>query len=344
MKKLIIIFLVLTLYLPEISVAQIESDTNIQAEEQSIHLSADVKRCGAMEHLQWRKSQDAGLEKRMQKIESDMQFWLLNHSEQKRQMVLTIPIVVHVVYKTASQNISDAQIKSQIDVLNEDYNRVNADTTNTPSVWKNIASGVNVQFCLASRTPDGYPTNGIIRKQTSVSLFSSTNDAVKHSSQGGDDAWPASDYMNIWVCNLGSGILGYGEFPGGDPSIDGVVVLFKNFGRMGVVVPPYHKGRTTTHEFSHCFNLYHIWGDDNGACTGTDYCADTPNQANASQGCPTFPLTDSCTTSSPGVMFMNYMDYSVDTCVNMFTQNQIQRIIACLNSLRSSRFAFGTTI
>jgi len=159
---------------------------------------------------------------------------------------------------------------------------------------------------------------------------------MKFTSQGGDDAWPSANYLNIWVCNLGGTLLGYAQFPGGSANTDGIVIGYNYFGRTGTVSSPFDLGRTTTHEIGHWLNLYHIWGDDAGACTGSDFVGDTPDQADASAGCPAFPLTDACTGNSPGVMFQNYMDYSNDNCMNIFTAGQKSRIVAVLAGTRSS--------
>lgn len=254
---------------------------------------------------------------------------------------VTIPVVVHVVYNTAAQNISNVQILSQIAVLNQDFGRTNPDTTNTPAAFKPISANTNIQFCLAQRDPSNAPSTGIERRSTTITSFT-TDDKVKFYSQGGLDIWDPTRFLNIWVCNMGGGLLGYGEFPTGSVSSTyGVVVQYNAFGNTGTVSAPFNLGRTTTHEFSHCFDLYHIWGDDGTACTGTDLCADTPNQAGATTGCFTFPKTDACSPASPGIMFMNYMDYSDDNCMNMFTNNQSTRMnnilnIAPYNTLKTS--------
>jgi hypothetical protein len=189
--------------------------------------------------------------------------------------VYTIPVVVHVVYNTNAQNISDAQVQSQIDILNQDFQKLNADTTAVPSAFKPLIADCKIQFCLAKQDPYGNPTTGILRKYTSKTAFSD-NDDIKKSGRGGDDAWPASSYLNLWVGNLSGGLLGYAQFPGGTAATDGVVVLYSAFGNTGTVSAPYHKGRTTTHEVGHWLNLRHIWGDDSGACTGSDGVGDTP--------------------------------------------------------------------
>jgi hypothetical protein len=248
--------------------------------------------------------------------------------------IFYIPVVVHIVWNTAGQNITDAQVQSQIDVLNEDYSRMNPDAANTPGAFASVASSTNFRFCLAQFDPSGNPTNGIERRQTTLSEFNPDND-MKHFSTGGLDAWDTDLYMNIWVCNLADDILGYAEQPDIFPHTNtfGCVIAYNAFGRNGVATPPYHLGRTTTHELGHCFNLIHTWGDDGGSCGGLgDRVADTPDQANETFNCVNFPHTDTCSSSYPGIMFMNYMDYSNDNCMNLFTAGQAARMYSEINN------------
>ncbi len=298
--------------------------------------------CGTMENLDRLKQLDPALDSRMQNIEQMTSDYIANHPSPDRS-VITIPVVFHVIYNTAAQNISDAQCQYQIDQLNLDYARLNADASSTPAVWQSVSVNCNVQFCLAVRDPNGSATTGVIRKSTSTSSWS-TNDNVKHSSSGGDDAWSSSSYLNIWSCNLGGGVLGYAQFPGGPSATDGVVFLYSSIGSVAHpgTATPYNLGRTATHEVGHWLNLYHIWGDDGGACSGTDNVSDTPNQGPENYGCPTFPHTDACS-SGNGVMFMNYMDYTDDGCMNQFTAGQSARMAALFatggsrNSIASSQ-------
>jgi len=229
------------------------------------HTHNGITRCGTMQHLEWQKQQDPMLEGRMEQLEEAMQQWIENNPNysDSKDLLLTIPVVVHVIWKTSQQNIPDAQIISQIDVLNEDFRRLNADTTNTPTMFQGIAGDTEIEFCMASTDPDGNPTDGITRTETTVNSFSSNN-AMKYTSQGGHDAWPTEDYLNMWVCNLGSGLLGYAQFPNGPAATDGVVIRYANFGFNSPGGYPYNKGRTTTHEVGHWLNLYHSWGDDGG--------------------------------------------------------------------------------
>jgi hypothetical protein len=289
---------------------------------------AQTHRCGTMARLEYLIQQDPTILARMAQVEAQTQAYIeaqrhLPHG--RTNNVITIPVVVHIVYRTAAQNISDAQVQSQIQVLNEDFRRLNADAVNTPSLFQSVAADAEIQFCLATRDPLGNPTNGITRTQTTKTSFSVYTDDVKYSSQGGKDAWPTDQYLNIWVCNLGGSVLGYAQFPNGGPAAtDGVVIDYRYFGRGGSAQAPYNKGRTATHEVGHWLNLRHIWGD---AQCGDDYVNDTPVQRGPNYGCPTFPKPSCGNTSD---MFMNYMDYTDDACMNLFSQGQKTRMRAVL--------------
>jgi len=287
---------------------------------------AQQRNCGTMNYFDMQKAADPSLEQRIQKIERFTQEFINEHPLQKSSgtaAVINIPVVVHVLYNTTAQNISDAQIQSQIAVLNEDFRRLNADKLNTPSSFTSVAADAEITFCLASKAPNGSATTGIIRKQTTVTSFSD-NDAVKYSTQGGSDAWSASSYLNLWVCNLGGNLLGYAQFPGGAAASDGVVINYKYFGRGYATIAPFNKGRTGTHEVGHWLNLRHIWGD---ASCGTDYVNDTPTQQTSNYGCPAYPLK-TCGNTTSGDMFMNYMDYTDDGCMNIFSTGQKTRMKA----------------
>lgn len=244
---------------------------------------------------------------------------------------IVIPVVVHVVYRTQDENIPNDKILSQIEQLNADLSATNSDVGNTPLVFQPVGV-MDIQFCLATQDPNGNPTTGILRKQTNVSVFTD-DDAVKFDSSGGSNAWPSGSYLNFWICNLDGGLLGYAQFPGQTPATDGVVCDFKTIGSLtnpgigfndGTGVLRYNVGRTTTHEVGHWLNLRHIWGDDGSGCSGSDLVSDTPNQAGPNQGCPTFPHI-SCGNGPNGDMFMNYMDYSYDDCMRMFSPQQVVR-------------------
>jgi hypothetical protein len=292
-------------------------------------LNSNAQRiCGSMDYLNSQIQSDPNIVQRRQIIETQTQSYqsALNKAA---GVLVTIPVVVHVVYNTSTQNISQAQIQSQIDILNADYRKLNADTANVPTLFKSIAADCKIEFVLAKRDPAGNATNGIVRKQTATTSFSS-NDNVKYSSKGGDDAWASGSYLNLWVCPLGGGLLGYAQFPGsGSALTDGVVVNVTAFGNTGTAAAPFNKGRTATHEVGHWLNLYHIWGDDSGACTGSDNVGDTPNQGAENYGCPIYPRA-SCSNTSD--MFMNYMDYVDDACMNMFSVGQGSRMSALFAS------------
>ncbi len=311
------------------------------AQAQALRLAAPgegptPRACGTMEVLAAQLAADPAQAQRMAAIEAHARRVQADRSLQRGQTTLAatgpviIPVVVHVLYNTAAQNISDAQVQSQLDVLNEDFRKLNADYTKTPALYAGLVADANVQFVLAKRTPTGAATNGIIHKQTKVSSWS-TNDAVKNSKRGGDDAWDATKYLNLWACNLGQGLLGYAQFPGGSASTDGVVILCSAFGSRakyaaGTYTSTYDRGRTATHEVGHWLNLRHIWGD---ASCGNDQVSDTPTQQTANYGCPTFPHA---TCSNQGDMSMNYMDYTDDACMYMFSTGQSARMNALFAS------------
>lgn len=280
------------------------------------------RHCAAEEVLHQQLLDNPALRARLDEIERHTQDFQAAGGAQER-VVVTIPVVVNVVWNTAAENISAAEIASQIAVLNADFRRLNADAANTPAIFQGISADLEVNFCMAVRDPSGNATDGIRRRQTTVTAFS-TNDAVKYNAQGGLDAWPRDQYLNLWVCDLSGGLLGYAQFPGGAAATDGVVCDYQYFGTIGSL-SPFNKGRTATHEVGHWLNLYHIWGDDGTSCTGTDLVADTPNQADENYGCPTYPQVSCSNSALGGDMFMNYMDYTDDACMNAFTAGQKTR-------------------
>ncbi len=295
---------------------------------------APVKRnCATMEVLDRLKLEDPSYQQRLNEIEKQIEEYL-KQNPQTDNLLVSIPVVVHVVYKTSAQNISTTQIQSQINILNQDFTKTNPDVSGVPSAFQSLVANCQLNFCLATRDPNGAATTGITRTATNKTSFS-TNDFVKYSSRGGKDAWPRDKYLNIWVCNLSNGILGYAQFPGGPAATDGVVINYKAFGNTGTAVYPFNKGRTATHEIGHWINLRHIWGDDGISCSGSDQVSDTPNQADENYGCPSFPAI-SCSNGPNGDMFMNYMDYTDDRCMYMFTNGQSSRMSAALNGTRSA--------
>ena len=279
--------------------------------------------CASYEVLQEQLKADPSLRNRMDQIEAFTRKFIQSGDIYKKagSTTIEIPVVVHVLYNTTAQNISDAQVASQIDVLNEDYASRNSDLRDLPtgSFQSVVSSGFNVHFTLAQT----------IRKQTKTKSFP-PNDGMKYTQRGGDDVVDPSHKLNIWVCNLGQNLLGYAQFPGGPSATDGVVILYSAFGSRdkypgGTYISKYDLGRTATHEIGHWMNLRHIWGDDGGSCSGSDLVDDTPNQAGENYGCPAWPHV---TCSNSGDMSMNYMDYTDDACMYLFTEGQKTRSLA----------------
>ncbi len=309
------------------------------------------RKCGTTHAHQQMIKRDPSALVRKESLERATNAWRANNpNAAQNRAVVTIPVVVHVVYRTTAQNISDAQIQSQIAVLNRDYRKLNTDASNVPTVWKPLAADVQLQFCLAARTPAGAATNGITRTSTTTILFEDNpntldedeSDRVKSSTTGGKTGWDPQKYLNIWVCRLDGGTLGYSYFPSdivGFPELDGIVVDYRAFGTSGTagtgVFPDSDLGRTATHEIGHYFNLSHTWGDDdeNGPPCQSDNVSDTPACFEPTYGCEIFPylVGTQCVTNANGQMFMNFMDYVDDNCMNLFTTGQAARMLAALN-------------
>lgn len=229
-----------------------------------------------------------------------------------------IPVVVNVLYRTTAENVSDAQIASQIAVLNEDFSATNADISKIPAEFQTVAAGnTGVKFVLSK----------VVRKSTKTRTWR-TNDAMKQASKGGIDATAPSNYFNMWVVGDMGGVLGYATFPeSAGQWNDGVVIAAKYFGE--TTNAPYNLGRTATHEVGHYLNLRHIWGDGNCA---TDYVDDTPTQTGSNYGKPTYPVYNTCGGVSRSIMFMNYMDYVDDAAMVMFSAGQRDRMQAIVAS------------
>lgn len=300
---------------------QSEVSVSEDLQEDDATLFEGKRKCAAHEYNEDLMAKDASFRENQQQIEEFTTRFIAENRGLQSRAVITIPVVVHVVYKTAAENISDAMIQSQIDVLNADFRKLNSDVSNVPPAFAGLAADYEINFCLAKRTPTGLATNGIERKATTNKKLFSTNDGVKSTKTGGLNAWDASKYLNIWVCNLSGGVLGYAQFPGGTAAAaatDGVVILYSAFGYDSPAAP-YNLGRTATHEVGHWLNLRHIWGD---ASCGNDQVADTPTQQTANYGCPIYPHK---TCSNAGDMTMNYMDYTDDACMYMFSTGQKSR-------------------
>jgi Pregnancy-associated plasma protein-A/Secretion system C-terminal sorting domain len=298
------------------------------------------EKCGTMQNLelQWQanprlKQQFEDERSRFNKVLRQGAYRLSSTQNGNRTSV-TVPVVFHIVINNQSL-VTDAQILAQLDTLNKDYAGLNGDSVNVPSWFKPFFGQSGIQFCLAKQTPGGDPTSGIERTTTSQTSFTNTDNGVKHAASGGADIWDPSSYLNIWICPLSNGLLGYGTFPNtGNENEQGVVVEYRSIPAGSYTI--YNGGKTLTHEIGHYFNLYHIWGDDNGACTGTDFIDDTPNQANSNSTCLTGIVTDNCTATGNGIMYQNYMDYTYDNCLVMFTVQQVARMESALVAYRSS--------
>ena len=307
----------------------------------------EKRTCHAMEDLEERMAQDPGLEKRMAQIEEFTQKRVKEMESRHSKVsgnIITLPVVVHILYTNSSNNISTAQIQSQLDVLNKDFRRTNSDRNNK---WSQAADS-QIEFKLATVDPNGNATSGITRTQVGTSTWLTGENKMKRASQGGVNPWNTAEYLNMWIVDnitrpTGGTILGYAQFPGGAASTDGVVMADQYFGTTGTAQAPFDGGRTTTHEVGHYLNLRHIWGD--GGCGVDDFVSDTPESDAANYGCAS-------THSSCGSLDMveNYMDYSDDSCMNLFTTGQKNRMRAVLlagGSRRalalSDKFGGGTT-
>jgi len=224
---------------------------------------------------------------------------------------IQIPVVVNVLYRTTTENISTAQIQSQIDILNEDFNALNADFNSVPAAFSSVKANVGISFVLEA----------IYRKATTKTSWG-TSDAMKSTSTGGINATSPTTKLNLWICTIGGGILGYAQFPGGASATDGVAIDSKYIGDTGTAVFPYNLGRTATHEVGHWMNLRHIWGD---ATCGSDLVSDTPTHNGANYGVPAYPHYSTCS-GNPIEMTMNYMDYTDDRGMYMFSNGQKSRM------------------
>ena len=281
------------------------------------------RKCATQDVFEEQLKTDPTLAKRMSDIEEFTKKSLLT-----KRLVngkIEIPVVVNVLYRTAAQNISAAQIQSQIDILNDDFNALNSDYNSVPSIFSNVKANVGITFVL----------DQVIRKSTTKKSWG-TADAMKKTNKGGIAPTSPGTKLNLWVCIIGNGILGYAQFPGGSSTTDGVVIDTNYFGLAGAASAPYNLGRTATHEVGHWMNLRHIWGD---ATCGSDLVSDTPSHNTANYGVPVYPHYSTCT-GTPVEMTMNYMDYTDDNAMYMFTLGQKSRMSAIFTA-GGARASFG---
>lgn len=260
---------------------------------------------------------------------------------------LVIPVVFHVVYNPANpeQNIADSNIISQINVLNADFSFTSFSSPTTLSVFDSIAADCGVRFCLASVDPDGNPTTGITRTSSTTShLLCPITNSVKADATGGKDPWPSDKYFNVWVCSMFPAVLGYATFPWDDPALDGVVLNYEYVGEHpGGSTAPNNMGRTCTHESGHWLGMRHVWGD--GGCDVEDGINDTPDSDAASSGDCALTRNDCDDAGNlfwqgydPVDMVQNFMDYSGDACMTMYTRGQMHRMWHYLLTYRDSLF------
>jgi len=316
MKKTFLLFFAGSVVL---SACQKTAITDITSpEEQAAPIAG--RRCASVDVLNEQLKADPSLKGRMDAVEA---FTNKFASNQKLQRLsgdsMIIPVVVNVLYRTAAENIALGQIQSQIDVLNEDFKGTNGDIGMVPGAFTGVkAFDTKIRFVL----------DAVVRKSTTKTSWS-TNDAMKKSKRGGINPTSPTIKLNLWACSMGGGILGYAQFPGGSSLTDGVVILNTAFGSKakfagGNYISTYDKGRTGTHEVGHWFNLRHIWGD---ATCGNDVVDDTPLHNTANYGCPASGVKSTCT-GTPVMMTMNYMDYTDDLCMYMFSAGQKTRMQA----------------
>jgi len=306
-----------------------------------ITATAQPEPCGTNAVMELAKQADPSLQARLNDWERQLQNYVKNHSRSLEDEIITIPTVVHIVYHTDEENLPDSLVYNQIEVLNEDFRRLNADTTNTPDYFKPVAADMRFEFCLATHDPQGNPTNGITRTYTNMLYFpfnGSWEDitSVHFDNTGGKNIWNRDEYMNIWVINLNDpgGVFAYAYLPGANPDIDGIVCNYLYFGKPGLAAPPYGLGRTITHEVGHWLSLNHTFEFSHGWVGGPcsdDLVEDTPSQLDANFNCYNFPHS---TCGNYSDMYMNYMDYTGDICTNMFTHGQTMRTHAAVHIMR----------
>jgi hypothetical protein len=328
--------------------------------ESSINPTSGQLRCVTPEYEEYLQKKNPS-----RKSNAEFEAWvtpLITKYKEKRtsssskttETIITIPVVIHVIHSGqtigVAPNIVDDQVISQITVLNEDYRKM----FGTPGYNTNsVGADCEIEFVLATVDPDGNPTNGIDRVNLCEDSWS-TDDI--ESTVKPNTIWDPTSYMNMWSVNFtDSTLLGYAQFPdsstleglstiGGSADTDGVVSNYTAFGSIDyddgtfLLDDTYNTGRTMTHEIGHWLGLRHIWGDD--TC-GDDYCDDTPTHEEENYGCPTAQL--SCYSTTVYEMPDNYMDYTDDSCMDIFTENQKDRMMTVMsNSPRRSTLSSST--
>ncbi len=290
--------------------------------------------------LYWQQQPDHQIAR--QAVEEAIHEWITSNEKIIfNRSLITIPVVVHVVWRTPEENISDAQIQSQIEALNRDFQARNTEIARVPAIFRSAIATIDFEFCLAQTDPNGNATTGITRTRTPFeqigARFAEGRRAICFTNLGGQDAWDTRHYLNIWVGQCRPVFIGEASFPGmASPDTDGIRMDPTAFGTMGTARAPYNLGRTLVHEIGHFFNLFHLWGAqgdlENLNCDQDDGVADTPRQAFSYRGeCPVHPQI-SCGSAD---MFMNFMNYTNDACMAMFSQGQKIRMLAALHTFRA---------
>ncbi len=312
-------------------------------------------RCGSHVHQHEKLESNPLLKQKKRKLDKQIGDYLKYNKKSLSSAVMTIPVVFQIIHNGdpvgQQENLSNSRIMAQLDQLNADYGRTNSDAANTPQSFQSIAADTEIQFCLATTDPNGNPSTGINRYN--IANLNNVNQAACWDFDYVDDKiirpliWNSTVYLNIFTTirldNRENGqclkdeLLGFASFPGTNSDVDAAVHAYYTIGSLSSPNPDggqFGMGRTVTHEVGHWLGLEHIWGGFDGGCSEDDNISDTPLQNDSSTGCPVAPLYDNCTSSGPGLMFMNYMDYSDDACMNMFTQGQANVMVAAINVSR----------
>lgn len=304
-----------------------KSESNKTEEEVTEVAAQNGRKCASAEHLEEQLAANPRMRQKLAELDAKAEQMIQSGQAFRQASTWYVPVVVHVVH-TNPNIVTDAQIQTQIDVLNRDFGKTNTELSNSGVYLAGypLSSVANCQirFYLAQT----------VRTQTTLASFT-TNDAVKSSSRGGGSPVDPTTKLNLWVCDLGSGLLGYAQFPGGSAATDGVVVDYQAFGTTSTgyaLYAQFNLGRTATHEVGHWLNLRHIWGDTR---CGNDLVGDTPAHDADNAGCPSNTLRSRCT-GRPLEQWMNYMDYTDDRCMYMFTAGQKTRMDAAIDGARSA--------
>lgn len=277
-------------------------------------LTLNKRNCASQEILESELKRNPELALKIEAIEEFTKGALISDIFEIVQIQIQIPIVVNVLYRTPEENISLSQIQSQIIALNQDFNGGNAEFNQVPGIFSGVKANIGITFVL----------DQVIRKQTTRTEWALSNEEMKKTAFGGIAPTSPTNKLNLWVCTLSGGILGFAKSPGTSLDLDGVVIDSRYLGTNGRATAPFNKGRTATHEIGHWLNVKHIWGDN--TC-GNDLVADTPSHNAPNYGIPVFPHYSTCP-GTPIEMTMNFMDYTHDVAMSMFTNGQKDRMRA----------------